>query len=826
MAEVNLWERRISQPYAAQFVVMLLVTGALAAASAAAETPAEAPKAVGVVAARSLAASHECAVSKAFAIRLLAAQKHKDRVMSALSSWLWACGGADSDLWLAFGSELHEKGERDGALRCWRAAWRLNPLSVALANNVAAALIDLSRPLEAIAALRALEHRLSLIQKRSQPALPRGDTWEDRRGAERGAGRVGEWTGDESWKTHINMASALAETERLWASAERLERALTHPALTKTHPQWPVAAANLLYTRRRLCEWANFDADMRMAAEMIRQQIEGMFDFVLPSALPVDPFMALTFLCGGVHGGVEGGACDAGLGVGAEQVLAATVKYAASWHVPHNQQLQFAGTSSFSLEDRGVGVGRVGRVRVGYVCSEFGRRHSVMLLMRAVFMRHDRSSFQVVCFSTEKVEEGEGSGNGVPEGCVEAHELGADGDKGRAQMINGREIHVVVDLNGWTGGHVMGALAFKPAPLIINYMGFAGSTGARFVDYAAFDPVVAPPEHTSHFSESLLLLPLSYFVTDFMRSDFSAPQDAGAQEKVRAEEEMAQVGKAEGLMPAAVRVCNHDQAYKLDPSRFRWWCRIARSTRTTQLWLLRQDARVEARVRAAAPPDLRTRLVFAAKVGVRAHIRRIRLCQLALDTASIGAHTTAANYLWARVPVVTVPGMHVMSRVAASLLVALARDSREQNRNRTCSPVTLARSESEYVGIARALVKAAAAGALASGRGVADKDTPQLPPQALTHTYTRVLECLRAATEPLDARGSASSSAASSAPSRDMIRAPAVFNTARWVRDWERALMTVLDLSLSCQEYWGHWSRGEGRRSHGNRLSLPHVIVS
>jgi hypothetical protein len=28
-------------------------------------------------------------------------------------------------------------------------------------------------------------------------------------------------------------------------------------------------------------------------------------------------------------------------------------------------------------------------VNVGYVCSEFGRRHSVMLLMRAVFARHN-----------------------------------------------------------------------------------------------------------------------------------------------------------------------------------------------------------------------------------------------------------------------------------------------------------------------------------------------------------------------------------------------------------------------------------------------------
>jgi len=55
------------------------------------------------------------------------------------------------------------------------------------------------------------------------------------------------------------LASALTEIDELSASARHLERALAHPALTNSHPQRPVAAANLVYTRRRLCEWETWE---------------------------------------------------------------------------------------------------------------------------------------------------------------------------------------------------------------------------------------------------------------------------------------------------------------------------------------------------------------------------------------------------------------------------------------------------------------------------------------------------------------------------------------------------------------------------------------
>lgn len=785
----------------------------------------------------------------------------REGLVALLATAMLACGAADSDLLLAMGSVLYGRGDSAGALRCWRAGWRLSPLSVGLANNVAAALIDLSRPVDAIAALRVLEHRLFLAR---QPA-------------------AADW-----WKTDINMASAMAELDDLRGSAGRLQRALAHPALTDSNPQKPVAAANLIYTRRRLCEWKAFESDLQMAAQLIHRQLTGAFDFLLPGALPVDPFMALTFLLPWPR------RSDGHGSIGPEQVLAATYRYARGWHVPKAVHLTGRTSSGFPMAGGGAGrssgasagAGRRGeraKFVVGYVCSEFGRRHSVMLLMRAVFERHNRATVRVLCFSTRPLprtsaarpgssprEHDAPEGAGGLEGCAEALELGGGGDASQAAVINSKLPHVLVDLNGWTAGHAMGALAYRPSPLIVNYMGFAGSTGADFVDFAAFDPVAAPPEHAGHFSERLLLLPHSYFVTDFLRADFSAagaPRSRGVgtqggardvdveeeRRRMRAnyqsdkrstvweEEEGAQdILDAEGLERHAVRVCNHDQAYKLDPYRFASWCRILQPPSGTrhggregegahvspELWLLGQGAEVDGARSAAAPVACSIRIVLARKTPVRAHMRRIRLCHLALDTSPIGAHTTAANYLWARVPVTTLPGQHVMSRVAASLLLALARD---QGARSACASATIVRSEDDYVAVARALARGAGAAEAAEAGEEAWTRGDETPRgSAVLDAYAGIRECLRAATEPLDARlglqarkaemeekpqaqnegrsdrggpaefaSDPGSSFAGHPRSRPALpEAPAVFDTARWVRDWERALRLAVDLSV------------------------------
>jgi predicted O-linked N-acetylglucosamine transferase (SPINDLY family) len=66
------------------------------------------------------------------------------------------------------------------------------------------------------------------------------------------------------------------------------------------------------------------------------------------------------------------------------------------------------------------------------------------------------------------------------------------------------------------------------------------------------------------------------------------------------------------------------------------------------------------------------RLVFAPRTPRNEdHLARLRLADLFLDTLYYNAHATAADALWAGVPVLTCPGPTFAARVAGSLLHAI-----------------------------------------------------------------------------------------------------------------------------------------------------------
>jgi len=64
------------------------------------------------------------------------------------------------------------------------------------------------------------------------------------------------------------------------------------------------------------------------------------------------------------------------------------------------------------------------------------------------------------------------------------------------------------------------------------------------------------------------------------------------------------------------------------------------------------------------------RLVFAPPIANAAHIARLALGDLFLDSLPYNAHTTASDALWAGLPLITCRGEAFAGRVAASLLRA------------------------------------------------------------------------------------------------------------------------------------------------------------
>ena len=107
----------------------------------------------------------------------------------------------------------------------------------------------------------------------------------------------------------------------------------------------------------------------------------------------------------------------------------------------------------------------------------------------------------------------------------------------------------------------------------------------------------------------------------------------------------------------------------------------------------------------------RARVVIAPiEPRVAEHLARVGSAQLALDTPEYNCHTTGSDALFAGVPLLTLPGEQMASRVARSLVAATA----------SLAPV---RSLREYEG-GGAAHRAAAAAGLRLRLGVTVRCTP------------------------------------------------------------------------------------------------------
>ena len=116
------------------------------------------------------------------------------------------------------------------------------------------------------------------------------------------------------------------------------------------------------------------------------------------------------------------------------------------------------------------------------------------------------------------------------------------------------------------------------------------------------------------------------------------------------------------------------------------------------------------------------RLIFAERIDDKAaHLQRVGLADVALDTLAYNGHTTTSDALWSGVPVITAQGRHFASRVSASMLQAcgmpglIAQDVREY----VALAIDLGLSESRRGDVRTQLADARRCGALFdSGRAV------------------------------------------------------------------------------------------------------------
>jgi predicted O-linked N-acetylglucosamine transferase (SPINDLY family) len=231
-----------------------------------------------------------------------------------------------------------------------------------------------------------------------------------------------------------------------------------------------------------------------------------------------------------------------------------------------------------------------------------------------------------------------------------------------AQASRELGIDIAVDLMGFTQDSRPGIFARRAAPLQVSYLGYAGTTGAPYIDYLVADRIVIPEQSRRFYSEKVLYLPNSYFPNSY---EINRRKSASADP----EPSRARLG----LPETGVVFCCFNSAYKIAPGTFESWMRILAAVRHSVLWLLTDNPTAIRNLRREAERCgvSGTRLTFAPPVPLAQHLPRHRAADLFLDTLPCGAHTTATDALWTGLPVLTLAGESLAARVAASLLTAV-----------------------------------------------------------------------------------------------------------------------------------------------------------
>lgn len=145
------------------------------------------------------------------------------------------------------------------------------------------------------------------------------------------------------------------------------------------------------------------------------------------------------------------------------------------------------------------------RLRIGYVSPDF-RKHTSRFYFWPLFANHDKGAFEL--FAYANVQNEVAWTRLFREQFEHWRDIRNLDDEAAAKLVQEDGIDILVDLCGHMEGERLGLFALKPAPIQATWLGSAWTTGLKAIDYALFDPFVAPEGTLTR--EAIVRLPHSF----------------------------------------------------------------------------------------------------------------------------------------------------------------------------------------------------------------------------------------------------------------------------------------------------------------------------
>lgn len=318
------------------------------------------------------------------------------------------------------------------------------------------------------------------------------------------------------------------------------------------------------------------------------------------------------------------------------------------------------------------------KLRVGFISPDF-RHHAVMYFIEGMFSQLDRSQFEVWAFylypsedtATERIR------------CHADHFMRLEGRTApeQAKIIQAEEIDILIDLAGHTGHNGLLAMTYKPAPVQVSTIGYPGTTGLSAMDWWISDDVTDPPGAEQFYVEHLYRLPTRWTCYRPMsRNPLWRYQPA------------YQVRPTPALTTGHITFGSCNNLGKLTDEVLELWGKLLAAVPESRLLiegknLGNADTAAAYRGRCASLGVDTERLILVNLEGNNQYLTYHRI-DIALDPFPLVGGTTSNDLLWMGVPLVTMDGDSLKSRMGVGSLAYLGRHD------------WVARTKDEYLSIA------------------------------------------------------------------------------------------------------------------------------
>ena len=286
------------------------------------------------------------------------------------------------------------------------------------------------------------------------------------------------------------------------------------------------------------------------------------------------------------------------------------------------------------------------KLRVGFVSADL-YAHAVSSFVEPLWAALDSKLVEIWVYSNNPAEDAVTLRlQGLAQRWRKVHAMS---DAELAQKIRDDAIDILFDLSGHTADNRLLTFVRRPAPIQISWIGNPNTTGLTAIDYYLADPYSAPPGLLdSLFTEKIVQLPSGALFQPFSPS--------------------SPVNELPALASGTLTFATFGRSDKLTDSVIRLWSRVLTAIPGSRMFLvgLSDHSRKANITEQFAHNGVdANRLVFHPRLGMNEYLALHQQVDMILDTFPFAGGTTSCHAVWMGVPVLTLAGKTMSSRVGA-----------------------------------------------------------------------------------------------------------------------------------------------------------------